>query len=449
MKTKVRILASVLLISQVSAIFADNLPQSRLGGSLTPQSQSRLLKTSHFLSDNAQMLPEDNVNLWNTINQGFKIKTSDNPQIHAEIRRLLKNKSYLHEVTSQAEPYMYWIVEQLQKRNMPTELVLLPVVESAFNPMATSNRDAAGIWQIISSTGKHYGLKQNQWYDGRRDLVASTRVALNMLQRLNRMFDGDWLLTVAAYNSGEGRVLNAIKKNRAQGKPTDFWHLALPKETTSYIPKMLALRDIIQNYRRYGFHLPTPNQQHALARVEVGKAVKLTQVAAMTGMPVKRLQKFNAGYKKGMTLTQGTQYVMIPKSHVEKLKLSLANYDLQNASPADLRDTGLIAHYTVKKGDSLSTIAQRYGVSVQQIKSMNNIHNQKIKIGQRLAFNKTHASTQDNESIRYQIQKGDSLSSIAKRHGVKIKDVMRWNQLRNAQTTLLPGQNITLFVNNS
>lgn len=449
MKTKVRIFASVLLISQASAIYAENLSQLGLSDSLTPQSQSRLSQTSHFLSDSTKPVPTDNVNLWNRIDNGFRIKIPNNPQIHAETRRLLKNKSYLHEVTSQAEPYMYWIVDQLQKRNMPTELVLLPVVESAFNPMATSNRDAAGIWQIISSTGKHYGLKQNQWYDGRRDLVASTRVALNMLQRLNQMFDGDWLLTIAAYNSGEGRVLNAIKQNRAQGKPTDFWHLSLPKETTSYIPKMLALSDIIRNHRRYGFRLPTTNQQRALARVEVGKSVKLTQVAAMTGMPVKRLQKFNAGYKKGMTLTDGTQYVMIPKSHVEKLQMSLAKYDLQNISPAELQNTALVSHYKVKQGDTLSTIAQRYGISVRQIKSLNNIRDHNIKIGQLLAVNTLHPSMQDKDSIHYQIKKGDSLSSIAKRHGVKIKDVMRWNQLTDAQTSLLPGKNLTLFVNNS
>jgi membrane-bound lytic murein transglycosylase D len=147
---------------------------------------------------------------------------------------------------------MYWIAGQVKKRNMPMELVLLPIVESAFDPHATSGANAAGIWQIIPSTGRNYGLKQTRSYDARRDVVASTTAALDMMQRLNKMFDGDWLLTVAAYNSGEGRVLKAMKANRSRGKPTDFWSLSLPQETKMYVPKMLALSDILKNSKRYG-----------------------------------------------------------------------------------------------------------------------------------------------------------------------------------------------------
>lgn len=142
---------------------------------------------------------------------------------------------------------MYLIVEQIKKRKMPMELVLLPIVESAFDPHATSSANAAGLWQIVPSTGRNYGLKQNQWYDGRRDVVASTKAALDILERLNKMFNGDWLLTVAAYNSGEGRVMQAIKANKAKGKPTDFWALSLPRETSLYVPKMLALGDLLKN----------------------------------------------------------------------------------------------------------------------------------------------------------------------------------------------------------
>ncbi|VTP60585.1 Membrane-bound lytic murein transglycosylase D precursor [Serratia rubidaea] len=150
---------------------------------------------------------------------------------------------------------MYWIVEQIKKRNMPMELVLLPIVESAFDPHATSSANAAGLWQIVPQTGRNYGLKNNQWYDGRRDVVASTTAALNMMEYLNRMFKGDWLLTVAAYNSGEGRVMRAVKANRRQGKPTNFWALSLPRETSIYVPKMLALSEIIKHSKKYGVRL--------------------------------------------------------------------------------------------------------------------------------------------------------------------------------------------------
>ncbi|SUG79459.1 membrane-bound lytic murein transglycosylase d [Salmonella enterica subsp. enterica] len=165
----------------------------------------------------------------------------ENSRIREQKQKYLRNKSYLHDVTLRAEPYMYWIAGQVKKRNMPMELVLLPIVESAFDPHATSGANAAGIWQIIPSTGRNYGLKQTRNYDARRDVVASTTAALDMMQRLNKMFDGDWLLTVAAYNSGEGRVMRAIKANKARGKPTDFWSLSLPRETKLYVPKMLAL----------------------------------------------------------------------------------------------------------------------------------------------------------------------------------------------------------------
>lgn len=177
------------------------------------------------------------------------------------------------------------------------ELVLLPIVESAFDPHATSGANAAGIWQIIPSTGRNYGLKQTRNYDARRDVVASTTAALNMMQRLNKMFDGDWLLTVAAYNSGEGRVMKAIKTNKARGKSTDFWSLPLPQETKQYVPKMLALSDILKNSKRYGVRLPTTDESRALARVHLSSPVEMAKVADMAGISVSKLKTFNAGVK--------------------------------------------------------------------------------------------------------------------------------------------------------
>src|SRR5699024_9909430 len=183
---------------------------------------------------------------------------------------------------------------------------------------ATSSANAAGIWQIIPSTGRNYGLKQTKAYDARRDVVASTTAALDMMQRLNKMFDGDWLLTVAAYNGGEGRVLNAIKANKSRGKPTDFWSLALPRETKVYVPKMLALSDILKNSQRYGVRLPTTDESRALARVEVNSPVEMAKVADMAGISVSKLKTFNAGVK-GFTLgASGPHDGMVPKKDADQ-----------------------------------------------------------------------------------------------------------------------------------
>ncbi|MCP1438235.1 membrane-bound lytic murein transglycosylase D [Erwinia persicina] len=343
---------------------------------------------------------------------------------------------------------MYWIVEQIKQRKMPMELVLLPIVESAFDPHATSSANAAGIWQIVPQTGRNYGLKQNQWYDGRRDIVASTKVALDMMQRLNGMFGGDWLLTVAAYNSGEGRVLKAIKSNKARGKATDFWSLSLPHETTVYVPKMLALSELLKNNKRYGIRLPEPNETRALARVEVGQQIELTQAAEMAGMSLNKLKSFNTGYKRGMTAPNGPHYIMVPKSHVAQLRNSLATGDIAAVQPTALASTS--TSYKVRNGDTLSGIAKRLNVSVKTLQQANNLRGVNIKPGQTLSLGggESAARLADNgNSITYKVRKGDSLASIAKRHGVNTKDLLRWNS--GGSANIQPGDRLTLFVTNN
>lgn len=395
-----------------------------------------------------------NRNLWQTISKELKMRVPNDARVREQKVKYLRNKSYLHDVTSKAEPYMYWIVDQIQKRKMPMELVLLPIVESAFDPHATSHANAAGIWQIIASTGRNYGLKQTQWYDGRRDVVASTKAALNMLQRLNKMFHGDWLLTVAAYNGGEGRVLSAIKHNRALGKPTDFWHLSLPKETTVYVPKMLALSQILKNPSQYGVRLPVTSQGRALARVDVGKRVTLSQIAEMTGISVSKIKSFNAGYKKGAIGPSGPQYVLVPASHAAKLQTSLAMHDIESVQSYQLASLTGNGHHQVSAGETLSGIAAKNGMSVRTLKALNNLRTANLRVGQILKLgnysnNSEQVLADNGNSITYKIRKGDSLSSIAERHGVKIKDVLRWNhKMALDEQSLQPGKSLTLFVNN-
>ncbi|PIJ48401.1 murein transglycosylase D [Erwinia sp. OLTSP20] len=447
MKAKAILIASVLLAGCQASGYDANGPAQHAQSLSSPgekgQSPNRML--SPRWQDDGTNLTKDS-DLWTLIRDGLKMKVPDNPRIRAQRVNYLKNKSYLHDVTLRAEPYMYWIVEQIKQRKMPMELVLLPIVESAFNPGATSASNAAGIWQIVPATGRNYGLKQNQYYDGRRDIVASTRVALDMMQRMNKMFDGDWLLTIAAYNSGEGRVLNAVKYNKARGKPTDFWHLTLPRETTIYVPKMLALSQILKDNQRYGIRLPTPDESRALARVDVGQQIKLTQVAEMAGLPLSKLKSFNSGYKTSATAPNGPHYIMVPKSHVDQLRESLASTDIDAVQPdRTLADNS--TRYKVRAGDTLSTIAQRLNVSVSSLKSSNNLRSAQLRAGQVLNVNRTGSalSLADNSSITYRVRRGDSLASIAKHHGVNIKDVMRWNS--RVTGNIQPGEKLTLYVN--
>ncbi|MEN5016650.1 murein transglycosylase D [Erwinia sp. Eh17-17] len=455
MKAKAILLASVLLVGCQASRHDANIPEQH-AQSLSSAGQSENGQYSDDMlsprwQDDGTTLAHDR-DLWNFIGDELKMKVPDNYRIREQKQKYLSNKSYLHDVTLRAEPYMYWIVEQIKQRKMPMELVLLPIVESAFNPHATSSANAAGIWQIVPQTGRNYGLKQTQWYDGRRDVVASTKVALDMMQRLNGMFDGDWLLTIAAYNSGEGRVLKAIKANKAKGRPTDFWSLALPRETTVYVPKMLALGEILRNSKRYGVRLPAPNEARALARVEVGQQIELTQAAEMAGMSLSKMKTFNSGYTRGKTAPNGPHYIMVPKSNVAKLRNSLASGDIAAVQPTSLAKNSVsTASYKVRSGDTLSGIAKRLGVPVKDLQRANNMRGVSIKPGQTLSLgNSSSTRLADNgDSITYQVRKGDSLASIAKRHGVNIKDVMRWNSVASNTRNIQPGDKLTLFVTNN
>lgn len=461
MKARAILLASVLLVGCQASNNDAGIHQH--AQSLSTGSQGEAGKYtgrdaySRWMDDGTFLAQDEN--LWTMIGDELEMEIPDNIRIREQKKKYLSNKSYLHDVSLRAEPYMYWIAGQVKKRNMPMELVLLPIVESAFDPHATSSANAAGIWQIIPSTGRNYGLKQTQAYDGRRDIIASTTAALDMMQRLNKMFDGDWLLTVAAFNSGEGRVMNAIKANKAKGKPTDFWSLPLPKETKAYIPKMLALSDILKNSKKYGIRLPSTDKNRALARVEVKSPVELTQIAQVTGMSLKKLETFNAGVKNATVGQSTQQYVMVPKKHAQQLRTSLAAGDIPAAPVTRVvnnsSNTATSKQYKVRSGDTLSSIAARNGLSSKSLQAWNNLSGSRLKVGQTLKLesgnSRTAAVTNStrlaaNKSITYKVRQGDSLSSIAKRHGLNTNDLLRWN---NGKDSLQPGDQLTLFVRNN
>ncbi|MBS9437777.1 murein transglycosylase D [Photorhabdus noenieputensis] len=448
MKTKAILFASVLLVGCQSG------PDwSKTAGQRAQNSSSTNLKTGKMAAtDDTDPLAAywgegdsgAQRELWGYIRDELKMKIPDNYRVREQRNYYLKNKSYLHDVTLRAEPYMYWIVRQIKQRDMPMELVLVPIVESAFNPHATSRAKAAGLWQIIPDTGRNYGLTQDKWYDARRDVAASTTAALNLLQRLNKMFNGDWLLTIAAYNSGEGRVMRAMKENQIKGKPTDFWSLSLPRETTLYVPKVLALSDVIRNSDKYGITLPKSNNQRALDQVDVGQQITLSQAAELAGMSLTSIKAYNPGYKRGVTSPNGPHYIMLPKAKVDQFKNSLANKtvlsNIRQEVAKNNRRLSKQSQYKVRSGDTLSAIAKRFNVSTRELQRMNNLKTAKLlKIGQVLRVNNDNA-------IVYRVRQGDSIASIAKRHGINIKDLMNWNN--GIKTTdIKPGIELTLYIN--
>ena len=412
MKARAILLASVLLVGCQASKNDGTVQQHAQSLSAASQGEaSKFTSRARWLDDGTFYAQDQD--LWTSIGDELKMGIPENVRIREQKQKYLRNKSYLHDVTLRAEPYMYW--------------------------------------QIIPSTGRNYGLKQTRSYDARRDIVASTTAALNMMQRLNKMFDGDWLLTVAAYNSGEGRVMKAIKANKSRGKPTDFWSLSLPQETKIYVPKMLALSDILKNSKRYGVRLPTADESRALARVRLDSPVEISQLADMAGMPVSKLKTFNAGVKGSTLGANGPNYVLVPQKHAAQLRESLASGDIAAVQPTQLADNRPLTSrsYQVRSGDTLSGIASRLGVSAKDLQQWNGIRGSGLKVGQNLvigAGSSAERLANNSDSITYRVRKGDSLSSIAKRHGVNIRDVMRWN---SDTGNLKPGDQLTLYVKNS
>ncbi len=423
---------------------------------------------------------------------------------------------YMARVMKRAQPWIYFIAEELESRGMPGELALLPIVESAYDPFAYSSGRALGTWQFIASTGKYYGLQQDWWYDGRRDVWSSTNAALDYLEHLGNKFDGDWLLALAGYNSGENRVARQVKKNLAKGKPADFWNIHLPKETKGYVPKMLGLTCLYQDPAKYGWELPQAPNQPVIAAVEMESQSDLVLISQISEVSIDVLFSLNPGFSRWATSPKGPWRVVLPIEGAEKLEQRLLSdnsptlmkwdrvvvesgdtlgglaarhhvpvsvlrttNNLQGdmirigqklrlprdeqllvdplyvaaASQLQQLQSGLIASerlsHKVRSGESLSVIAKRYKVSVRQIQSWNNISNpHKLRVGQTLTLFHSPApgvATPKSGTIKHTVQRGDSLWSISKRYKVKVNDLMRWNDL-SKNAVIQPGQSIKIIL---
>jgi membrane-bound lytic murein transglycosylase D len=375
--------------------------------------------------------------IWVRIRSGFILPDKEKPGVEPDQLWFSRHQQYLDRVSERATPYIHFIVESLEERGMPTELALLPVVESAYQPFAYSHGRAAGLWQFIPGTGTRFGLRQNWWYDGRRDVAMATKAALDYLQELNQMFEGDWLLALAAYNSGEGTVRRAIARNKAKGLPTDFWSLELPKETRGYVPKLLAISNIVANPPANGVLLPSIPDEAFLSRVEVGTQIDLALAAELAGLSVEEMYRYNPGFNRWATDPDGPHHLMLPIEKVAAFEERLKEY------PETDRITW--KRHDVARGDTLNSIARAYGTTVDVLKSANKIKGNSLRTGQGLLIPvarndqgeytlsaeqrlaKTQNTPRGGGKVQYVVQSGDSLWGIARKHNVSPASLAQWN----------------------
>lgn len=394
--------------------------------------------------------------LWQRIQAQLSFQVPQTRAIVEQRNFYADNQLFLDRVAGRAQPFLYYIVQELEKRQMPLELALLPIVESAFDPLAYSPARAAGMWQFMPTTGKRFGLKQNSWYDGRRDVIQSTQAALDYLQYLYNTLEHDWLNAIAAYNAGEGRIMRAIQANKKRRLPTDFWSLDLPSETTAYVPKLLALVDILQRPEEFQIVWKFIANEPKIAIVDVGNQLDLAVAAEMAEMSVADLQALNPGFSQWATDPEGPHQLVLPVEKTATFSDNLAQ------TPADRLMQW--QPYQVKSGDTLGAIAKRYQTSVTALTRLNKLDGNTIRIGQTLLIpraggnteqqlaNVTQQSTPEssaannNSKLEYTIQRGDTLWDLSRKYDVTVAQLRSWNKL-TASAVLNEGQTLQIWQN--
>ena len=402
----------------------------------------------------AQITAEPITDLWQRIRQGYGIEQA---QLHNKTQQQLswfvKHPDYMARVVERARPYLHHIVTEIEQRNMPLEIALLPVVESGFQPFAYSHGRAAGLWQFIPGTGKVYGLDQNWWYDGRRDVIESTRAALDYLEKLHRDF-GDWQLALAAYNCGEGTVGRAIRRNKKAGKDTDFWSLDLPKETSAYVPKLMAVAHLIKQPDQYNLSLSPIDNAPYLAIVETGSQIDLALAAKLADSTSDEIYKLNPGFNRWATRPAGPHRLVVPLEKAETFKQALA------ALPAE--DRVQWTRHKIKSGESLGVIAQNYKTTTAIIKQANSLSNNKIRAGRHLlipvasgkASDYSHTVSQRLASKQnsprkgtkktHTVRAGDTWWDLANAYKVNVNKLASWNGKAPGDTLQL-GQKLVIW----
>jgi membrane-bound lytic murein transglycosylase D len=372
---------------------------------------------------------------------GLDWEIPDDPVVLREQQWYARNQAYLNRVFARSELYLFHIVAELEKRQMPAELALLPIVESAFDPFAYSHGRASGLWQIIPGTGKRLGLTQNWWFDGRRDVLDSTRAALDYLEQLHAQFDGDWLLAVAGYNSGEGNVERARKKAAAAGRPQDFWGIKsyLPAETRTYVPRLLAVVSLVGTPEAFDVTLPVIANEPRFAVVETGGQIDMTLAASLAGMDTDALYALNAGINHWATDPEGPHRLVVPVAQAEAFKASLA------ALGEDERVQW--TRHRIKTGETIGGIAERYATTPAVLRELNGLRGNTIRAGEYLLIptavaslasytqsadaraERRQSTPQNGERRAHVVRSGETLWSIAGDYDVPLRSLASWNSM--------------------
>lgn len=385
----------------------------------------------------------------------FSLPDADDDALRRELEYFARHSDYLGRVLNRAAPYLHYIAEELEARGMPLDLALLPIVESAFDPFAYSRGRASGLWQIIPGTARRLNVKQNWWFDGRRDVIESTRGALDYLEMLHGMFDGDWLLAVAGYNSGEGNVARALRRAAAADRTQDFWGIRsyLPRETRTYVPRLLAIRNLVANAEEYGIDLPAIPNRPYFAVIDIGAQIELALAAELAGVSAEELQRLNAGFNRWATDPDGPHRLLVPIESAERFETALASLDQ--------RERVQWSRHRIQTGDTLSQIAARYGTTAAVLREINGINGHMIRAGDYLMIPRTRGAYEryaglqaaqggqesgwTGEQLVHVVRRGESLWSIAQRYGVQVAALARWNGM-TPNDTLPAGRELVVRV---
>lgn len=394
--------------------------------------------------------------VWGRIRTGYAIPDINNALVAKHVNYYSSRPEYLARISTRANRYMFHVVQELEKRNMPTELALLPFIESAFNPQALSTAKAAGMWQFMAATGRDFNLKQNMFQDERRDVLASTDAALNYLEKLYGMF-GDWQLALAAYNWGEGNVQKAIKKNQALGKPTDFESLAelMPAETRNYVPKLQAVKNIIANPAAYGVKLPEIPDHPYFVTVTTSRDIDVALAAKLANMPLDEFKALNPSFNRPVILGAANPQILLPFDNAERFQYNLNTY------------RGGLSSWTAVTVDSrerVEALAARLNVDVDTLREINRIpKGMRLKAGSTVMIPRTERHDQDisaslvdtamlvvepdvPDAKRVVVKAGrkDTVATVARRYGVSTRQVQSWNKLSGSK--LVAGQSLVLML---
>ena len=390
--------------------------------------------------------------VWEVLRKQFMLDHNVNrPEVQAQLKWLLKHPDYLKRF-AQSEPYMYHILSEIQKRNLPGEIALVPMIESAFNPFAYSGVGAAGLWQIMPETGTDFGLKRDWWVEPRRSIGPSTEAALKYYTYLNKFFQGNWLLAIAAYDSGEGNVARAVRRSGKTRSNAPFWSLRLPQETKTYVPRLLALAEIIKHPNRYNITLPNVLYQPYFEEVEVGRQIDLSHAAKLAGMAYQDFIQLNPGYNRWATAPYAPHKLLLP---IHRTKIFI-----KSLSKLPENERLGWSRYKIRSGETLSELAQEYRTTPEIIKKFNHLKSDTLKKNQYILVpSQTHVAQakktiltlpepsipeKNTYKVLHIVQKNDSFETLKQKYGVTETAVRAWNHLGD-EHAIQPGQELLIW----